>query len=96
MASLELDEPEPSPGAEPAASTTMDLEFELDETSDNEIPVEPVNEPQPATTQTAETADSIEPSSTPEAAPAAPPATEQAETETSSNGEEIHQNNQSR
>ena len=45
----------------------------------------------PESTQTAETAGSIEPSSTPEAAPAAPPATEQAETESSPHGEEVQQ-----
>ncbi len=45
----------------------------------------------PETTLTAETAGSIEPSSTGEAAPAAPPATEQAETENFPHGEEIQQ-----
>jgi segregation and condensation protein B len=45
----------------------------------------------PETTQTAETAGSIEPSSTPEAAPAAPPATEQAETENFPHGEEVQE-----
>ena len=91
MASLELDEPEPSPGAEPPAASTMDLAFELDESADDEIPVEPENDPQHETTQTAETADSIEPSSTPEAAPAAPPDTEQAETENSPHAEEVQE-----
>jgi segregation and condensation protein B len=91
MASLELDELQSSPGAESTAATTMDLDFEVDESSDDRIAVAPSKDPHPATTPTAETADSIEPSSTPEAAPAAPPATEQAETENFPHGEEVHQ-----
>jgi segregation and condensation protein B len=91
MASLELDEQESSPGAEPTAATTMDLDFDLNEIVDDSIQVEPVNDPQPEATQTAETADSIKPSSIPEAEPAAPPATEQAETENSPDAEEIQE-----
>jgi segregation and condensation protein B len=93
MASLELDEPEPAPGAVSPAATTTDLDFEAEETIADEIPAEPVNDPQPEIPQTAETAGSTEPLSTGEAAPAAPPATEQAETENSPHGEEVHEEN---
>jgi segregation and condensation protein B len=37
MASLELDEPEPSPGAVSPAATTIDLDFEVDETVDEPV-----------------------------------------------------------
>jgi segregation and condensation protein B len=90
MASLELDEPEPSFGKDPAAGTTMELDLELDDTGE-EILIEPLNRSQLETTQTAETAGSIKPSSTRDAAPAASPATEQAETENSPHGEEDHE-----
>jgi segregation and condensation protein B len=89
MASLELDESEVASSTEPTAATTQDLDFELEETVDDETPVELVNDPQLEIAQTAETADSIKPPSTEEAAPAAPPATEQAETENSPHGEEV-------
>ena len=90
MASLELDEPEPASSAEPAHATTLDLNLELDQTVDEELPGQFLS-PTPATpepTQTAETAGSNEPPSTGEAAPAAPPATEQAEIENFPHGEE--------
>jgi len=90
MASLELDEPEPASSAEPAHATTLDLNLELDQTVDEELPGQFLS-PTPATpepTQTAETAGSNEPPSTGEAAPAAPPATEQSEIENFPHGEE--------
>jgi segregation and condensation protein B len=115
MASLELDEPESSPGEESTAATTLDLDFDLDETVEEPVgqgfipgvrstesmgalapEVGSSNSPAqiaqaPTTTQTAEKAGSIKPSSTGESAPAAPPATEQAETENSPHGEEVNQ-----
>jgi hypothetical protein len=144
MASLELDEPEPSPGAEPTTARTLDLDLELEEareelvgqsfspdisTDESSGPAQAAEElaravgqgfipgitstesaralaPEvsssnnpaeihqaPDIPQTAETAGSIEPLSTGEAAPAAPPATEQAETENSPHGEEVHEEN---
>jgi segregation and condensation protein B len=176
LASLELDEPEPAPGAVSPAATTIDLDFEADETAADEpvgqalgpdtgidessrdsraaellvravgqgfipgigadesnpalqvaeeldsnsrmyqgttlvVPQMPQNERRasapevsssnnpveihlaPEVPQTAETAGSTEPLSTGEAAPAAPPATEQAETENSPHGEEVHEEN---
>jgi hypothetical protein len=85
MASLELDEPEPASHEESAAATTMDLNLEMDANEEEES----VLNFTPATTPTAETAASNEPSLSEEAAPAAPPATEQAETENFPHGEEV-------
>jgi segregation and condensation protein B len=90
MAAIELDEPEPSSGAEPTPSAPLDLSLELDETDSEELPGEYLSAP-PETqelTETAVTAASHEPPTPAEAAPAAPPPTEQAETETFPHGEE--------
>jgi segregation and condensation protein B len=102
MAALELDDSDSSSSEEPGLinaseadqNRSLDFDQSLAEESTGEVSVE---SPEVAETSvTAEMAASIESSTPDEAAPAAPPATEQAETETSSNGEEIHQNNQSR
>jgi segregation and condensation protein B len=93
MASLELDEPEPASRVEAPQATNLDLNLEMDETVEEELPSEVlISIPQsPQPDQTAETAGSNEPTTTGEAAPAAPPATEQAETENLPHGEEVHQ-----
>jgi segregation and condensation protein B len=93
MASLELDEPETAPIVEAPPATNLDLNLEMDETVEEELPSEVlIFTPQsPEPNQTAETAGSNEPTTTGEAAPAAPPATEQAETENFPHGEEVHQ-----
>jgi len=102
MAALELDDSDSSSSEEPGLTNaseadqnrSLDFDQSLAEESTGEVSAE---SPEVAETSvTAEMAASIESSTPDEAAPAAPPATEQAETETSSNGEEIHQNNQSR
>jgi hypothetical protein len=97
MAAIELDEPELLSGSEPAPSETADSSLELsleeDETGGEELPGEVANsvpEP-PEPTGTAVTAASSETPIPEEVAPAAPPATEQAETESSPNGEEKDQ-----
>ena len=93
MASLELDEPEPAASVEAPLATNLDLNLEMDEAAEEELPSEfLISTPQsPEPNQTAETAGSNEPTTTGEAAPAAPPVTEQAETENSPPGEEVHQ-----
>ena len=93
MASLELDEPEPAASVEAPLATNLDLNLEMDEAAEEELPSEfLISTPQsPEPNQTAETAGSNEPTTTGEAAPAAPPVTEQAETENSPHGEEVHQ-----
>jgi segregation and condensation protein B len=97
MAAIELDEPELLSGSEPAPSETADSSFDLsleeDETGGEELPDESENSA-PATpepTGTAVTAASNKTLIPEEVAPAAPPATEQAETESSPNGEEKDQ-----
>jgi segregation and condensation protein B len=87
LASLELDEPEPASGADPAPTGTLELDLEMDEADDEDLAPTSALE----TTPTAEMAASNEPPPSEEAAPAAPPATEQAETEHSPHGEEIQE-----
>ena len=87
LASLELDEPEPASGTDPAPTGTLELDLEMDEADDEDLAPTSALE----TTPTAEMAASNEPPPSEEAAPAAPPATEQAETEHSPHGEEIQE-----
>jgi segregation and condensation protein B len=93
MAAIELDEPEPVAGEDFEQKPNPALAPEgpeFDEAASEELEDTPAEEQQDqlASTGTAETAVSIEPTPPEEAAPAAPPATEQAETETVSHGEE--------
>jgi len=92
MASIELDEADPSPDWQPAAEliseSTPDLdEGETEEQDDTGTTTQETAEP----TETAEMADSQEPTTHQEVAPAAPLPTEQAETENLPDGEEEDQ-----
>ena len=93
MASLELDEPEPASRVEAPQATNLDLNLEMDETVEEELPSEVlISIPQsPQPDQTAETAASPEVPPSQEAAPAAPHSPEQVETENLPHGEEVHQ-----
>jgi segregation and condensation protein B len=88
LAAIELDEPETPSGDETRDLTDSDLEqslsLEFDQTALEE------------SEETAVTADSLKPQPSEEVAPAAPLHTEQAETENSPHGEEIHQNREDR
>jgi segregation and condensation protein B len=94
MAAIELDEPELLSDSEPAPSETADSSLELsleeEEAGEEELPGEVANSAPaiPEPTGTAVTAARNETPIPEEVAPAAPPATEQAETESSPNGEE--------
>jgi segregation and condensation protein B len=97
MAAIELDEPETPAGEELEAGATTDPDPNLSLEFEEEAAEGPSDGPPDAvqeateTQATAETAASTESITPEEAAPAAPPAIEQAETETSPNGEEeIH------
>jgi len=94
MAAIEFDEPELLSGSEPASSETagssLELSLEEEEAGEEELPGEVANSAPaiPEPTGTAVTAARNETPIPKEVAPAAPPATEQAETESSPNGEE--------
>jgi segregation and condensation protein B len=102
MAAIELDESDSFSGEEPGLANASDRDLnrslEFDEYPDEDPADEAsvASSEAPETPETAETAASIESPTPEEAAPAAPPVTEQAETETSLHGEEIHQDHQDR
>ena len=102
MAAIELEDSDSTVGDETGLTNASESDLNRSLDFDRSLAEEPADEvsvaspEDPETSVTAETAASIESSTPEETAPAAPPATEQAETETSQNGEEIHQHDQSR
>jgi segregation and condensation protein B len=85
LAASELEEPESAAGEDSEQKPNPALGPEFDEAASEALEDAQTETPEP---KPAETAVSNEPQSTAEAAPAAPHPTEQAETETSPNGEE--------
>jgi segregation and condensation protein B len=88
LAASELEEPEPAAGEDSEQKLNPALGPEFDEAASEALEDAQTETPEPKSTEPAETAVSNEPQSTAEAAPAAPHLTEQAEIETSPNGEE--------
>jgi segregation and condensation protein B len=100
MAAIELDEPEtpagegPDTGANPDSDPNLSLEFEEEAAEGPSDGPPDAAQEATETQETAETAARTESPTPEEAAPAAPPEIEQAETETSPNGEDENHSEQ--